>query len=316
MSGCADKDRSVYSLGETVLDLVSEDGVNLRAVPGGSVLNASVSLGRMNIPVHLLSEFGNDKAGDVIVQFLANNHVDTRFCIRHKENKTSLALAFLDSQKNATYSFYHDTPEKVTLADVPAFSNGDVILFGSFYAVKGNRRNVVLQVLQKAAEADSVIYYDLNIRKAHAAQQEEMMDSFMNNIAVATIVKGSDEDFLNLFGLTDPDAVYEKLRRFCRILIITNGSKPALVYMPGMRRSYKVPEIIPVSTIGAGDNFNAGFIYGLVTSGIDSRNISGIKSGEIDRMVACGLAFAADTCLSADNYITRKFEPDFWKQYI
>jgi fructokinase len=316
MPANADISRRVYCLGETVLDLVSEDGVNMRAVPGGSVLNAAVSLGRMNIPVHLLSEFGNDKAGDIIDQFLGKNHVDTRFCIRHKENKTSLALAFLDSQKKASYTFYHDTPEDLMLVDLPDFTSEDILLFGSFYAVKPDRRKLVLQVLQKAVEANSVIYYDLNIRKAHAGEQEKMMDSFMNNIAAATIIKGSDEDFLNLFGLSDPDAVYEKVSRYCRILIITNGSKPALVYMPGMKRSYQVREITPVSTIGAGDNFNAGFIYGLATSGVNARNISGKIPAEIDRMVACGLAFAADTCLSADNYITRKFEPDFWKQYI
>ena len=117
MPGDANIFRRVFCLGETVLDLVSEDSVNLRAVPGGSVLNASVSLGRMNIPVHLLSEFGNDKAGDVIVQFLADNHVDTLFCIRHRNHKTSLALAFLDHQKNASYTFYHDTPEDLMLID-------------------------------------------------------------------------------------------------------------------------------------------------------------------------------------------------------
>ncbi len=316
MPGDADKFRSVYALGETVLDLVSEDGVKMRAVPGGSVLNASVSLGRMNIPVHLLSEFGNDKAGDVIVQFLGENHVDTRFCVRHRNHKTSLALAFLDSQKKASYSFYHDTPKEVMLTDVPEFTSEDIFLFGSFYAVKPDRRKLVLQVLQKAVAANSVIYYDLNIRKAHAGEQEEMMDSFLNNIAASTIIKGSDEDFLNLFGLTDPDAVYEKVSRYCRIMIITNGSKPALVYMPGRKRSYPVREITPVSTIGAGDNFNSGFIYGLATSRINALNISKIESVEMDRVVACGLAFAADTCLSADNYITRKFEPDFWKQYI
>jgi fructokinase len=288
----------------------------MRAVPGGSVLNASVSLGRMNIPVHLLSEFGNDKAGDVIVQFLGENHVDTRFCIRHPNHKTSLALAFLDRQKKASYTFYHDTPKEAMMTDVPEFTSEDIFLFGSFYAVKPDRRKLVLQVLQKAVEANSIIYYDLNIRKAHAGEQADMMDSFMNNIAASTIVKGSDEDFLNLFGLTDPDAVYEKISRYCRILIITNGSKPALVYMPGMKLSYPVREITPVSTIGAGDNFNAGFIYGLASSGVNALNISGIEPGEMDRMVACGLAFAADTCLSSDNYITRKFAPDFWKQYI
>ena len=63
-------DRKVYALGETVLDLVSDGGYTMRVIPGGSVLNASVSLGRMGIEVHLLSEFGADKAGILLMSFL------------------------------------------------------------------------------------------------------------------------------------------------------------------------------------------------------------------------------------------------------
>ena len=309
-------DRKVYALGETVLDLVSDGGYTMRVIPGGSVLNASVSLGRMGIEVHLLSEFGVDQAGDIIDDFLKNNNVHTDFCIRHPENKTSLALAFLDNNKNASYTFYHDSPEHLPAVNIPDFGSKDILLFGSFYAVKPNRRDFLYKIHQKALEADSLIYYDLNIRKSHADQMELLMPSFLKNIAITTIVKGSDEDFLNLFSLSDPVAAYEKVSSYCKILIFTNGSKPVQVFTPKFSRTYNVPEITPVSTIGAGDNFNAGFIYGLVTSGIDEKNIAEISTDELDRMVACGLAFATETCLSAENYIPGKFEPDFWKRYI
>ncbi len=306
----------VYALGETVLDLVSYDGVTMRAVPGGSVLNASVSLGRMGVEVHLLSEFGADKAGNTIDEFLSRNNVLTDFCIRHPENKTSLALAFLDSSRNANYTFYHDSPEKLTEIKIPHFRAKDVLLFGSFYAVKPGRRDYILKTLQKAVAAKSLIYYDLNIRKAHAGDLDVLMPSFMNNIAAATIVKGSDEDFMNLFALSDPTDIYEKVSPYCKMLIITNGSGPVQIFIPKHHRSYMVPEITPVSTIGAGDNFNAGFIYGLVTSGFDPNEINEIPLSLLDRAAACGLAFATETCLSEENYIRGNFEPDFWKRYI
>ena len=308
--------RKVFALGETVLDLVSDGGFSMRAVPGGSVLNASVSLGRMEIEVQLISEFGADMAGTLIDGFLNSNGVLTDFCTRYPDHKTSLALAFLDSAKNASYSFYHDSPENLDLLNIPVFENSDILLFGSFYAVKPNRRNVLLSILQKAVEAKSVIYYDLNIRKAHSDQMDVLMPSFMNNIAVATIVKGSDEDFMNLFGISDPAAVYEKVRPYCKTLIYTSGSKPVHIFTPKYNRIYNVPAITPVSTIGAGDNFNAGFIYGLVTSGLTPQNTIEIPIAEMDRMVACGMAFATQTCLSEENYIPGKFEPDFWKKYI
>jgi len=313
------KNRSmVYALGETVLDLVSEGNYSLHAVPGGSVLNASVSLSRMRIDVQLISESGDDRAGDLIEEFLKINAVKTDYFIRNSQHKTSLALAFLDKQKKASYSFYHDYPEQLTAQEIPDFRNEDILLFGSYYSAKPDRRNFILAMLKKAIENKSLVYYDLNIRKNHSADMAELMASYMNNIAAATIVKGSDEDFMSLFGLSDPEEVYKKIFPYCKILIITSGDKPLRVFTPSYSRSYNIPAITPVSTIGAGDNFNAGFIYGLATTnhGIRLNPATDLKEADMDRMIACGIAFATETCLSADNYISGNFEPEFWKKYI
>ncbi len=310
------KSRKVYALGETVLDLVSDGGYTLRAVPGGSVLNAAVSLGRMGTGINLISEFGADQAGIMISNFLNTNHVHTEFCTRYADNKTSLALALLDNNRNATYSFYHDSPVTLQYSKLPDFGRDDILLFGSYYSVKKERREFVLKVLQKAVEAKSIIYYDLNIRKAHAAEMDQFMPSFMNNISVATIVKGSDEDFYHLFGISDPEEVYEKISKYCKILIVTNATRPVKVFTPSCCRTYNVIEIIPVSTIGAGDNFNAGVVYGLATSGLDATQLASISDQEMDRIISCGLDFAAEACLSNENYIRADFKPDFLNKYF
>jgi len=317
--------RSVYALGETLLDMVSlpqknsefgNEAYMFQAVPGGSVLNASVSLGRMGSDIQLISEFGNDKAGDLIDDFLKKNSVKTNFCTRHTDHKTSLALAFLDQSKNASYTFYLDSPYSLPETNIPAFNLDDILLFGSFYSVKPERRSFILSVLKNAVEAKSAIYYDLNIRKNHAATMLDLMSSYLNNISVATIVKGSDEDFRNLLGIDDPVAVYEQISKYCKILIMTNGDKPLHVFMPCFHKTYSIPEITPVSTIGAGDNFNAGFIYGLSTTAFGAGQLADIPEKEMDRMVGCGIAFSTETCLSPENYISGNFEPEFWSKYI
>jgi fructokinase len=310
------KNRKVYALGETVLDMVSDDGIIFRAVPGGSMLNASVSLGRMGIDIELISEFGADKAGEMIENFLASNSVKTTYSFRHIGYKTSLALAFLDTDKNASYSFYHDVPEEIPETGIPEFQKDDILLFGSFYAVKKNRNSFVLKILQKAIEAGATIYYDLNIRKAHSCEMDLLMPSFLNNIAASTLVKGSDEDFFHLFGLTDPNEIYKKISPFCKTMIMTCGSKPMHIFTPDYCKSYNINQIDPVSTIGAGDNFNAGFIYGLATLHSKSKSIIGCSGPEIDKAIGCGLAFATETCLSSENYIAGHFETDFWKRLI
>lgn len=308
--------RMVYALGETVLDIVSEGGTTMHAIPGGSVLNASVSLGRMGVAVSLISESGADKAGEIIEVFLKKNGVRTDFSTIHPLHKTPLALAFLDNEKKASFSFYYDIPDELPVSVFPVLSKEDIFLFGSFYAVKPIRRKWVLSWLQKVVEAKAIVYYDLNIRKSHADSFAELIPSYMNNIAVSAILKGSDEDFYTLFGLTDPLKIYEFIKPYCKVLIITRGSETLHVFTPEFSRTYEIPEIIPVSTIGAGDNFNAGFIYGLSQSAIYSDSITSVSIGDMDRMIACGIDFATETCLSIENYIAGNLAPDFWKKYI
>ena len=52
--------RKIYAIGETVCDLIFKDDKPLAAKAGGSMLNASISLGRLKLPVNFISEFGND----------------------------------------------------------------------------------------------------------------------------------------------------------------------------------------------------------------------------------------------------------------
>ena len=60
------------------------------------MLNTSVSLGRLGLPVSFISEIGEDHVGLNIVDFLIENNVDTSFVYRFRDGKTALALAFLN----------------------------------------------------------------------------------------------------------------------------------------------------------------------------------------------------------------------------
>ena len=62
--------RKVIGIGETILDILFKDEQPTAAVPGGSVFNGIISLGRMGINVCFISETGNDKVGNIIKNFM------------------------------------------------------------------------------------------------------------------------------------------------------------------------------------------------------------------------------------------------------
>ena len=73
-------------------------------------------------------------------------------------------------------------------------------------------------------------------------------------------------------------------------------------------KRYEVEQTNTVSTIGAGDNFNAGFIYGLLHYGITRADIErGLTEAQWDEVIACAQKFSANCCKSIYNYVSKEF---------
>jgi fructokinase len=104
----------------------------------------------------------------------------------------------------------------------------------------------------------------VNFRKNHIVDLPEVMPNIVENMSLANIVRGSMEDFDYMYDLHDGDAIYERVSRHCRTLILTDGPRSIRVYTPEGCESYPVQTIETVSTVGAGDNFNAGYIYAML----------------------------------------------------
>ena len=60
----------VYTLGESLLDIILNTIDNVIASPGGAMLNTAVSLGRLDVPVSLITELGDDSTSAQIMSFL------------------------------------------------------------------------------------------------------------------------------------------------------------------------------------------------------------------------------------------------------
>ena len=72
-----------------------------------------------------------------------------------------------------------------------------------------------------------------------------------------------------------------------------------------------------MSTIGAGDNFNAGFVYGLIRYGI-TRDIidAGLTPEQWDNVIGCAQMFSANCCQSINNSIDTEFGEEMKRELI
>lgn len=302
--------RKVIGIGETMLDIIFKNGKPIEAVPGGSTFNGIVSLGRAGVKTVFVSETGNDRVGEYVRDFLRDNNVDTSAINVFQETKSPVSLAFLDKDNNADYIFYRDQKHDHMDFAYPDIQKDDIVVFGSFYAVNPALRPQVSGLLEYARQRGAIIYYDVNFRKAHQADVMKVTPNLIDNLEYADIVRGSKEDFEVLYKKDSAERVYRAETSFyCKRFIYTDGPNPVSVFSNnGFHKEYAMPKTETVSTIGAGDNFNAGFIYGMIKYGVSRDDVEQGLSEEVwDKLIATATAFSADCCKDIFNYISKEF---------
>lgn len=144
--------RKVIGIGETILDIIFRGDQPTAAVPGGSVFNGIVSLGRAGIPISFISETGNDHVGNIILQFMRDNHIPTDHVNVFPDGKSPVSLAFLNNQSDAEYIFYKNYPKQRLDVVYPKLEEDDIVVIGSYYALNPVLRDKVLELLDQARE--------------------------------------------------------------------------------------------------------------------------------------------------------------------
>jgi len=299
--------RNIYTIGETLFDIIFKNGQPQAAKAGGAMLNSSVSLGRIGLPVHLISEYGDDDIGRIIDDFLKGNGVSTRFTDHFREGSKALAIAVLDEKNDASYTFYKNYPAKRLEMDFPVIRKDDIILCGSIYAITREIRQKFVDFVKGASSNGAVVIYDPNFRKAHAAELDELRPLIVENIQMAGIIRGSDEDFQNIFGAATPDEAWDVISKSCNCMVYTASSEGVFVRTMNFAGRFSVKKIKPLSTIGAGDNFNAGMIAAIYKNGITRDQVANIGEDMWSKVISSGIEFASDVCMSYENYISEEF---------
>ena len=300
--------RKVIGIGETILDVIFRNEQPSVAVPGGSVFNGIVSLARVGVPVSFISETGNDRVGDIILRFMRDNGIPTDHINVFPDGKSAVSLAFLDEQSNADYIFYKDAPKQRLDVVYPKVEEDDIVILGSYYALNPVLRDKITDLLELARQNKAIVYYDPNFRSSHKEEALKLSSTIIENLEYADIVRGSQEDFFYMYGLKEADKIYrDKIKFYCPNFLCTTGSGEIALRTATLTKQYTVPSIQAVSTVGAGDSFNAGILYGLLKEGVRHRDLDTLDESTWDKITGYGIEFATDVCRSFSNYVSTEF---------
>ena len=115
-----------------------------------------------------------------------------------------------------------------------------------------------------------------------------------------------------MYGLQDVDKIYkDKIKFYCPRFICTAGGDKVSLRTNLVSKEYPIEPLEAVSTIGAGDNFNAGIIYGLLKYNIGYHDLSTMSKETWEKIIRCGMDLASEVCQSYDNYISKEFATSY-----
>jgi len=291
----------ILCCGEALIDMLPRETATGETafVPfaGGSVFNSAIALGRLGVPTGFFSGISSDFFGEVLRDTLARSNVDYSFAAISDRPTTLAFVRLVDGQ--ARYAFYDENTagRMLSESDMPFVDESiDAMLFGCISLISEPCGSVYEALMTREAPK-RVMFLDPNIRAGFITDREKHLARMKRMIALADIVKLSDED-LNWFGEhgSHDEIAAEWLKLGPKLIVITKGAHGADAYAAGATVRVPGVKVDVVDTVGAGDTVNAGILVSLHNQGLLNKgSIENLNEDQIHSAVALGVRAAAVT---------------------
>ena len=292
----------VWVTGDAVVDLILSQNDELLKCPGGAPANVSVGISRLGGEVGFIGRVGEDPFGRFIEMVLKNESVCTQYLQKDEIQRTSTVVVDIDNNGERSFTFMvkPSADQFIVEADFPSFEANQWLHTCSISLANDPSRTATLNAMKNMKKAGGYISFDPNIREEVWENKDLIRPIILKALALADVVKFSDDELLFLTDINDLDDSIEYMQDKYKLslMVITQGKIGSLIVFNNEKKLISGKVIKPVDTTGAGDAFVGGLLFQL------SRNTHWKNSSYIQESIevanACGaLATTARGAMTA-----------------
>ncbi len=224
--------------------------------PGGSAGNFAVALARLGINTRFIGYVGDDSDADFIINSFLKDGVDTSGIARVKELPTGKVIILIEkSTGNKRMVAYRGANEYLLDKGI----NLDLIKNAEWIHISSVRVCATLNILKHAKKLGINTSYDpgasvLSKDAELIIKLAPLMDIlFLNTRELAILRRASGRKIVNLL-----------LENGVSEVVVKKGERGATVFTLNKKRHKNAFKVKCIDATGAGDAFNAGYIYATI----------------------------------------------------
>lgn len=237
---------------------------------GGAELNLAIGCARLGLKSGYISRLGNDEFGKYVQTFARGEGIDVSQVELVNGYPTSLNFKEIMEDGNVRTFYYRDKSPTLTLTpddlNEDYFRQAKILhLTGIYPAINSDNIAVYERAIELAKKHDLKISFDPNIRLRMWSKERarEVLSRFLPSV---DILLAGDEEMEIIIGEKDSKAIIEKAKQLgISFVAVKQGEKGSVGYYDGqIIESPVVRASKVVDTVGAGDGFNVGALYGIL----------------------------------------------------
>ncbi|HBM57703.1 MAG TPA: adenosine kinase [Citreicella sp.] len=233
--------------------------------PGGSVANTLAGLGNLGLRTAFIGRVHDDALGRFYAQAMeADGTAFVNPPVPGGELPTSRSMIFVSPDGERSMNTYLGISAELGPEDVAedVAAEAEVVFLEGYLFDKDKGKEAFIRTARACRAAGGkagIAISDPFCVERHRADFLRLIEHELD------FVIGNEAEIRSLFQDNDLDADLAHVAAICPLVICTRSGDGVTIIRDGQRTDVPVTKITPVDATGAGDQFAAGFLYGLVT---------------------------------------------------
>ena len=231
--------------------------------PGGSVGNTIAGVGALGLRTAFIGKVKDDALGRFYAEALAQAGTDFPLPPQPVEAPTSRSMIFVSPDGERSMNTYLGAGADISSKDVPdVFGGGGILFLEGYLFDKDEGKTAFIEAARKMKAAGGrscITISDPFCADRHRADFKRLIAEDMD------IAIGNAAEWETLYETADLEEAIDHAAAVCDIVVATRSGRDVWIRQGERLIEVPVEARQVVDATGAGDQFAAGFLYGLAT---------------------------------------------------